>query len=200
MTLPPAERFRHNAARFTEVVDAVPDDAWSKPSPCDGWSVRDVVAHVLDTELELLDRMGFTAAGVPDADGHPTGRWRAVRDAMQSVLDDSDRAGHEYDGYFGRTTVESTIDQFYASDLTVHRWDIARGAGLTDLASVEAGEIERITSGLGSIDESIMRSPGLFDAPVEVADGASPTDRLMAWLGRDPSAAGGGVGVAPQEP
>ena len=187
MTLSPAERFRHNAARFTEVVAAVPDDAWSAPTPCAGWTVRDVVAHVVDTELDFLGRMGFAAPGVPGAEAEPRDRWPGVRDAVQAVLDEPVSAGHEYDGYFGRTTIEATVDQFYAADLTVHRWDIARGAGLTAMEVIADDEIACITSGLGTIDESIMRAPGLFDPPVEVDDdGASATDRLVAWLGRDP--------------
>lgn len=41
-----AERYRKVAADFTRRVDAVPDDAWDNPTPCDGWVARDVVGHL----------------------------------------------------------------------------------------------------------------------------------------------------------
>lgn len=186
MTAAPADRFRRNAALFTETVEAVPDDAWDAPTPCAGWTVRDVVAHVVDTELDFLTQRGLAPDPIPPSDADPRVRWPPVRDAVQAVLDDPALAGQEYDGYFGRTSIGASLDRFYASDLTVHRWDVARGAGLTPLATIDDAEIAMLRDELGGIDEAIMRSPGLFDAPVAVADDASPTDRLVAWLGRDP--------------
>lgn len=182
----PAERFRRNAALFTDTVDAVPGDRWAAPTPCAGWTVGDVVAHVVDTELDFLTQRGLAPESAPAADAHARDRWPMVRDAVQAVLDDPALAGQEYDGYFGPTSVAATLDRFYASDLTVHRWDIARGAGLTAMVPIADDEIATLRSELGVIDEAIMRAPGLFDPPVEVGDDASPTDRLVAWLGRDP--------------
>lgn len=36
-------------ATLVERLATLPDDAWSKPSLCTGWSVRDVVAHMIST-------------------------------------------------------------------------------------------------------------------------------------------------------
>jgi uncharacterized protein (TIGR03083 family) len=44
-----SERYRDLAARFTAKVDGVPDDAWGNPSPCEGWTVRQVVTHVAES-------------------------------------------------------------------------------------------------------------------------------------------------------
>lgn len=32
---------------FEDVLRRVPDDAWDKPSRCPGWTVRDVVGHIV---------------------------------------------------------------------------------------------------------------------------------------------------------
>ena len=44
---PSAERFRRVAGRFTDRANEVPDGAWENPAPCDGWTARDVVDHLV---------------------------------------------------------------------------------------------------------------------------------------------------------
>ena len=52
----PAEQFRRPAGIFADRVRAVPDDAWSRPSPCDGWTARDVVGHMVEWMPGFLRR------------------------------------------------------------------------------------------------------------------------------------------------
>jgi uncharacterized protein (TIGR03086 family) len=183
----PADRYRRLARRFTDVVDAVPDDSWHHPSPCEGWSARDVVAHVVTTELEFLGRMPFAPAEPPvDAASDPVRAWPVVRDLFQVALDTPAHAGHTYDGFFGPTTFEASADEFYAADLVVHAWDIARATGLTEFQTVDPEEIDRLMGAYGA-DSPIaaaMRQPGIFGAAIESAPDADPTTRLMNWLGR----------------
>lgn len=51
--------------------------------------------------------------------------WAFIRDQIQDILDDPERANLEYDGHFGRTDLASTISSFYRFDLIVHAGDIA---------------------------------------------------------------------------
>ncbi|GAA2150175.1 maleylpyruvate isomerase family mycothiol-dependent enzyme [Kitasatospora kazusensis] len=39
---------------ISELVAPLPTDAWNRPTECPGWSVRDVVSHVIAVESELL--------------------------------------------------------------------------------------------------------------------------------------------------
>lgn len=39
---------------ITELLAPLPTDAWNRPTECPGWSVRDVVSHVIALESELL--------------------------------------------------------------------------------------------------------------------------------------------------
>ncbi len=57
-------RYRQLADGFAAVVASVPADAWSADSPCDGWTARDVVAHVIDTQRQFFDgHFGPTTIG-----------------------------------------------------------------------------------------------------------------------------------------
>jgi uncharacterized protein (TIGR03083 family) len=43
-------------ARLHELVDALTDDDWHRPTVCPGWSVADIVAHVIGDDLGRLSR------------------------------------------------------------------------------------------------------------------------------------------------
>jgi uncharacterized protein (TIGR03086 family) len=177
-----ADRYRRLADRFTTVVGAVPDHSWTAPSPCQGWTARHVLDHVVDSEEQFLRR--FDLAAVTDH-ADPLVRWQQVRDAMQAALDDPAAAGTSYDGYFGPTTLEDTVDGFHAPDLVVHAWDIARAAGLPDLEPMPADEVERLDARFRQLGD-VVRAPEVFGPEVPVPEGASPQDRLLGFLGRQP--------------
>ena len=184
-----ATRFRRLAARFATVVESVPADRWDAPSPCEGWTVADVVDHVATTEREFLERMELPtgAPADPGASGPDAAvaAWRASSAAMQAVVDDPAIVGRTYDGYFGPTTIGETIDTFYASDLVVHAWDIARGAGLTELEQLPPEDLDRIQSQMAVAGDTV-RMPGVYGPEVEVPNDASAQDRFLAWTGRRP--------------
>src|SRR3712207_7164865 len=62
---------------LTAVLDAVPADAWDRPSPCEGWTVRDVVRHLVQTQREFLTGRGVDLGEEPDVDAGPAVAWRA---------------------------------------------------------------------------------------------------------------------------
>ena len=181
-----AQRYRRLADRFDEIVSAVPADRWDVPSPCEGWTVADVVRHVADTEVDFLARQELPVGDTSGDDAAPVERWRAARAAMQAVVDDPETSGRSFDGYFGPTTIGETIDVFYSMDLAVHGWDVARGAGLRELEVLDPADIERCRAQLGSIAGDTVRMAGIFGAEVEVPDDASEQDRFLGWSGRRP--------------
>lgn len=181
-----ADRYRRLAQRLSDIAEIVPEHAWASPSPCEGWTALDVLHHVATTELDLLGRMPFSPVEhIATADARA--RWPVVRDLVQHALDTPDQAGHEYDGYFGPTTFEATIDHFYNTDLVVHAWDIARAAGLHSYEAIAADEMVRIRSDFGPQFTDLMRTPGIFGPEVAVGANASEQDRFLAWLGRNPT-------------
>ena len=179
-----ADHYRRLARAFSDTVEAVPPDRWDDPSPCEGWSARDVVKHVVDSEFGMLVRVGLAPGSLP-SDDDPSARWSAIRDHVQEMLDDPARAGLEYDGFFGRTSFEKTIDQFGCFDLLVHRWDLARAVGLTSHEAMPPDEISHAFDVSRSLGDSLRQS-GVCAPPVEVADDADEQTRFLAFLGRRP--------------
>jgi uncharacterized protein (TIGR03086 family) len=179
-----ADRYRRFARRFTDIVEAVETGAWDRPSPCEGWSARDVLAHVTRSELDHLDRVGLTP-DPPLTSDDPVTAWPSVRDHVQAALDDPATASKGYEGLFGPSTLAASIDQFYTPDLMVHGWDIARATGLADMEAMPAEDVERYHAALHSLGDAI-RQPGAFGPEVPVAEDASPQDRFLAFLGRLP--------------
>lgn len=189
-----SDNFRRLANRFDTIVAAVPAGQWDTPSPCDGWTVTDVLRHVVETERDFLERMQFDLAEVAPDSTHSDAelddlkaQWATLRHAMEIALDDPTTSAHTYDGYFGLTTFADTVDTFYSTDLVLHGWDIARGAGLTEFEHIDVFEIHRAQGLYEDLGDAI-RSPGVFGPPVEVGPGASEQDRFLAWAGRRPTA------------
>jgi uncharacterized protein (TIGR03083 family) len=57
-------------ADFAVILRSLPLDAWSKPSLCEGWSVRDVVVHAaahIHNQQQERSVIGRYASGSPDA-------------------------------------------------------------------------------------------------------------------------------------
>ncbi|MFX4273091.1 TIGR03086 family metal-binding protein [Propionibacteriaceae bacterium Y1685] len=172
------DHFHAVAEPFTDVVDAVPTDSWSSPSPCEGWSAEDVVDHVITTQNDFLaDRQLATAT----VHGTPAERWRAQKDHVAELLSAPGVADQEYDGAMGRTTVGATLSTFYGFDLIAHRWDVARAAG-TDTRFSEA-ELELLESSIAGFGDHLY-GEGICQRPVEVGPEASRQDKVLALLGR----------------
>src|SRR3954454_3447595 len=125
-----SDRYRKVAADFTTRVEAVPADAWDRPSPCEGWVARDVVRHVIEASARFLGRVDASLPSGPSVDEDPAAAWAAARDGVLAALDDPAVAEREYDSPMGTTTLERTIGMFGVGDVLVHTWDLARATGL----------------------------------------------------------------------
>jgi len=177
-----AARYRRLAERFTAVVDDVPDDAWGAPSPCEGWTARQVLDHVVESQHGFLARFDLA----PELTGDdPRARWATMRDAMLAAVDDPATASTEYDGMFGPTTLAETVDGFMSADLVVHAWDIARATGLEQHEAMPPEEVERLDAQLRGMGDAI-RSPGAFGPEVPVPEDAPHQHRFLGFIGRQP--------------
>lgn len=181
----PADRYRRLAGRFSTVVEAVPAGGGEWPSPCEGWSVADVIAHVVTTQRELLAGMPFEETGdLVGAD--PEQAWPELRDRVQRALDDPARAGHSYVGSFGPTTFAETIGWFYCFDLLVHGWDVARAIGRPDLEVMDPADVAWAEAVMAPLGDQV-RGDGILGPEVLLDDpAASAQDRFLAWTGRRP--------------
>jgi uncharacterized protein (TIGR03086 family) len=169
--------FLDAADRFTATVRATTD--WSAASPCEEWTAADVVDHVVDTERQFLEGHGVAVGARPS--GGPVEVWAAHLAAVRPVASDDDFCRREYDGFFGRTTIGSTLDAFYGFDLVVHGWDLGSSNGRpTSFTDADLDTMDQAFVGFGehAYDE------GVFHRPVEVAADAPRQERLLARMGR----------------
>lgn len=178
-----ADRYRRLAESFTGKVAAVPRDRWSAPSPCAGWTARDVVRHVVETESMFLGFVERSAGEVPSVDDDPVAAWSTVRDVVQAGLDDPELAAAGFQGFAGPTTFEAATDQFLCMDLLVHGWDLARAAGLDE--RLDPDEVRRVRADSEAFGD-MLRSDGVCGPEVQLTGAASEQDRLLAYLGRQP--------------
>ena len=178
-----ADRYRRLATAFADKVAAVPDDRWGSPSPCEGWTARDVVRHVVETQGMFLASVGRELGPLPSVDEDPVAAWEAARGVVQADLDDPARASAGYEGFFGPTTFEETVDRFGCLDLVVHGWDLSRAAGLDD--RIDPEEVRRVTADTEGLGDA-LRAPGVCGPAVEPGPGADEQERLLAHLGRRP--------------
>lgn len=64
-----ADRYARLADAFTDRIRSTPGDLWDAPSPCEGWTARDVVAHVINGHRGIL----AAVRGTPPTASHGVG-------------------------------------------------------------------------------------------------------------------------------
>jgi uncharacterized protein (TIGR03086 family) len=171
-----SDRFRKVADGFTQRARAVPADRWDAPAPCEGWVAHDVVDHMVEWMPSLL------GLEVPRHDD-PVPSWEALRESIQSGLDDPEVAGREMDLPPGRFSFENAVDMFCTGDVLVHTWDLARATGQDE--TLDADEVHRMFSGMEPYDEA-MRASGHYGPRVTVPADADEQTKLIAFIGRQP--------------
>lgn len=179
-----SERYRKVAAGFTKQVEAVPEGGWSSPSPCDGWTARDVVGHLSGAHTMFLGFIGQTVEPTVSVDDDPLAAWVEIRDAMIAALEDPATARAEYDSPFGHSVFEESANKFVTNDVLVHTWDLARAVRGDE--NLDEDEVVIALATFEALGDNV-RSPQVFGPPVAVPDGADAQDRLLAFTGRDPS-------------
>ena len=175
---------------FEHVLRLVPADRWDGPSPCDGWSVRELAGHAMGVVNNVAAR-GGVGTNVNAFEGlaaiagdDPVATFRGIRNRY---LEATDRPGAL------QTTITSsvgdmTLDRFIGmmiADTLVHTWDLARGAGLD--VELDPAAVAHVYADYLARGEEKMRRPGGFDAAIEIDPEASDQDRLIAFSGRDPN-------------
>lgn len=174
-----SERYKLLSDAFAAKIAQVSD--WDAPSPCAGWSARDVVGHVVQTQGMFLGFVGEAMGELPSVAEDPVGAWDGARAKVQARLDDPGGAAAEFDGFSGRSTFEAAVDKFLNTDLVMHGWDLARAAGLNDDIAPE--DITRIRAYMEPMGDA-LRNPQAFGPEVTVPDDADEQTKLLGFLGR----------------
>lgn len=172
---------------FDHVVRLAPVDAWDRPSPCEGWTARHVVGHVLAIQRFFEAAIdGREPSMNPMVDPHrhagddPAAAWAAARDAMLAALDRPGVLHTVVQSFRGPQEVDAMIG-FNVADTTVHSWDLARALGVDD--RLDPGCVTRALGLVEPIADG-MRNPMVFGPRVDVDAEADAQRRLLAVTGR----------------
>jgi uncharacterized protein (TIGR03086 family) len=180
----PAEQHAYDAQRFAALTETASADDWSRPSPVDGWTARDVVGHLVEWLPGFISRADVTLRPVSVEDD-PAAAWRRRADDVQRILEQRGETVFS-SPMFGDMPLGAAINQFYTNDVWMHSWDLARALGVEfDL------DDERCAEALTAMEpmDALLRSSGQFGAKVPVPADAPVQDRFVAFIGRDPRAA-----------
>lgn len=160
-----------------------PEDL-SRPTPCADWNLNLLLRHVCDSMAALDEAMGtghVEATGQPAAaDGNPV---ELLRDQAAELLCTMFTRPDRLIEVSGLPVPAALIVGAGAVEIAVHGWDVyvACGHGRVVPTAI-ARPLIRL------FPQLITVRAGLFDVPFAVPPCASPGDRLVAYLGRDPAA------------
>ncbi|GAA3430225.1 TIGR03086 family metal-binding protein [Streptosporangium sandarakinum] len=192
-----AERYGRLADGFLARIEATPGDRWDAVSPCQGWTARDVVAHVVNghrgivaavrgTRPEPAHGVGVSGmAGAPEVapDADLAAAFAECRAGVLAVLADPDLAAAGFRAPIGAVTVAEAVDVIGALELLVHTWDLARAVGGDETLDAEA--VVRTYEALRP-HYAALQATGAFSPAVEPPAGADPRTRFLCFAGRRP--------------
>ena len=176
-------------------LHAVTSADLARPTPCPEWDLRGLLMHMDDSlialqealDLAWVDTEGSGAAepayGPADSAISLVGRLRGHASRLLGALAE---AGEGLVWVGGLPVPKSIVTSAGAVDVAVHGWDVARACGRPQPIP------ERLAAEMLEISPLLITCadrPALFAAPVPVPPLASASDRLVAYLGRDPATA-----------
>lgn len=162
----------------------------SRPTPCRGWDLAMLLRHTNDSLAALYEGIDSGRVSLAPADEPPAAaadpaevfRVRAAR--LLGAWSGVPTADERYVAVDDWPLTTTLLARTGALEIAVHGWDIARATGLPrPIPAALATELLRTAQHL--VPEPDARHP-LFAPPVPVGPRADPSDRLVAFLGRDP--------------
>jgi uncharacterized protein (TIGR03086 family) len=179
-------RIERGVTMAGRIVAGVAPDQWSTPSPCAGWTARDVLNHVVGgMRIFAAELTGREPEAEHEADWLGADPVRAFAEAADLDL----AAWHTPDALSG--TVSISLGQLPASfgavihlvELVTHGVDLAEATGQLHLVDEQlCEEVLMLLTGMGGVDP--YRVPTVFGPEVPVQPEAPAHVRLAAYLGR----------------
>lgn len=167
-------------------LQLVSQDALGNSTPCRGWDLRDLLAHMADSLVALSE-----AAEVGRVDLDPTeltGRFaddivHILRRRACRLLGAWTNAGLAPVAVGDRMLTGRIVTGAGALEIAVHSWDVAQACGRDrPIPAGLASELLELAPALVGADDR----PARFADPVQVTPLARPSDLLIAYLGRSP--------------
>lgn len=170
-----------------DVVARVKETDLDRPTPCAGWDLRALLAHMIGQDH------GFAAAALADVDAAAfapreatVAAHEAGAAAVVAAFRDAEPGREVFLPEFGARFPLTMVVGFHFVDTLVHGWDVAVTLGETvsyddDLVAAALEQAEAVPGG------DLRTAPGAAFGPIRPeADSADGWARVLALLGRDP--------------
>jgi uncharacterized protein (TIGR03086 family) len=168
------------ADNFTRILRTVTDEQWDLPTPCEDWSVRDLVTHVVATHQRVYSLLGTEPAALEEP---PAAAWDRAHQMMLDALEDPALAATPVHTRAGEQDFSALVGGLVMFDTLCHSWDLARAVGADETLCAPA--VARAHARLAEIDDAI-RVPGGFGPAVTPEPDADAQTRFLNFVGRRP--------------
>jgi len=180
------ERFERAAGGFDQTIRSVPSDKWGAPSPCERWTARDVVGHVVRNYRTMATQGGGgeapgTGTAEMGVDEDPVEAWTAAYHRMQTLTRDPEALARPVPGPGGTVPLEQAMGTLISMDTNVHKWDLARAAGVDETLDPE---LVQMTRQMLEPMDAMIRRDGVFGPKLDPPPGADEQTSLLYFLGR----------------
>ena len=174
------EALDHTFQHAHGVIGNVRPDQYDNKTPCEEWTVRDLLEHAVG----VVSGLGAAASGAPASplklSSDPAAQFSEVAASTLAAWRTPGVLDQILD--FGAGPMPGrVVAGINLLDTATHSWDIATATGqptqLPDDVATSALEVSRAT-----ISREIR--PGRFGPELPAPDGAGPTEQLVAFLGR----------------
>jgi hypothetical protein len=129
------ERYQRITGEFTARVRAVPLGAWDNPSPCEGWTARDVVGHLTGWIPGFFGAHGVEFPPVPSVQDDPVAAWETVQATLAEALTDPALAARPVETPFSTQSLAETVDMIVTGD----------GSRIRGISPAPPGRTRRLT-------------------------------------------------------
>ena len=175
------DNYRVVSSGFGAAVEAVTPDQWGAQSPCEEWTARDLLAHVVENHRGVIASVRGGEPKPLGADEDPKQAWAEAARGIGEIAADPDAAATEMDGPTGKMPAGQIIGQFVTMDVLVHTWDLARTIGADEQLDQDC--VRRAYEALKPMD-AMIRQPSVFGPKLEPPAGADLQTEFLCFLGR----------------
>ncbi len=172
-------------------LDSITPDQWSLPTPCEGWDVKELAAHLLGGAR--MSSILLTGGSKEDVEA----AFASAHQSTDPAADFAAFAAEELANFNAAPSLDVVVNhpampmpasqalQFKVSDYTVHAWDLARALGTDE--TLDPTLVEAVWTALQPMVPMIAHV-GVFGAGPSgtLPDDASLQTRLLDTLGRRP--------------
>lgn len=184
------EMYDRSLRHTRTIVAGTRREQFSHPTPCTDWDVQTLLNHIIGGCTTFAAGARGTSVNAMQGGSFTDGDYvdsfeRAAAEAIQGFRSPG-AMDRKFTLPWGETPAQ-VAPGLALADAVVHGWDLAVATG--QRLQIDDDIAEALYQMTSSMMEPLGSFPRMtsFKDPVPIDAGAPPADRLLAYLGRDPS-------------